>query len=115
VSWLSEILAPRRTSRLAELEARVEHYAARAESEAATARAALSGQRRLAVDLDNREQRLAQQARVIADLRAELDRANRRADRLQQQYDSAVGLDSPALDDGARWQQRREDKKAVTS
>lgn len=39
----------------------------------------------------------------------------RRADRLQAAYDHAVGLDAPALDLGAQWQQRRTDKPAVTT
>lgn len=54
--------------------------------------------------------RIERLARSIARLRSALTAETRRADRLQAAYDAAVGLDSPALDLGAQWQQRRTDK-----
>ncbi|MET9704888.1 hypothetical protein [Streptomyces griseus] len=61
--------------------------------------------------------RIARLVRIVARLRADLDAAERRAARLQAQYDHAVGLDNPTLDLGATWQSRREDKprKAVSA
>lgn len=49
-------------------------------------------------------------SREIYAARNALAAANRRADRLQQRLDSALGLDSPAIADGALWQQHRTDK-----
>jgi len=63
----------RRLQREAELIARAEHHRGRAERAEATAESALFNQRRMATDLDNREQRLEAQAKVITDLRALLD------------------------------------------
>ncbi|MEV6313394.1 hypothetical protein AB0M10_33000 [Streptomyces sp. NPDC051840] len=56
------------------------------------------------------EVRQADHDRTVAGMAADLAAAERRADLLQKAYDNAVGLDDPALDLGAHWQQRREDK-----
>ncbi|MGW4040435.1 hypothetical protein ACWEIM_29865 [Streptomyces sp. NPDC004778] len=56
------------------------------------------------------EVRQADHDRTVADMAADLAAAERRADRLQAQYDNAVGLDDPTLDLGAHWQTRRTDK-----
>lgn len=48
--------------------------------------------------------------RIVARLRTEVAAAERRAARVQAQYDNAVGLDNPTLDLGAHWQNRRSDK-----
>jgi hypothetical protein len=56
------------------------------------------------------EVRQADHDRTVAGMAADLAAAERRADRLQKAYDNAVGLDAPALDLGAQWQQRRTDK-----
>ncbi|MFD5975527.1 hypothetical protein [Streptomyces bacillaris] len=63
------------------------------------------------------EARQADHDRTVADMAGELAAAERRVARLQAAYDNAVGLDAPALDHGAAWQSRREDKprKAVAS
>jgi hypothetical protein len=52
-------------------------------------------------------------ARILAAWAAE----KKRADRLQQRLDDAVGLNDPAVEAGARWQERRHDggRKAVAS
>ncbi|MEU0133366.1 hypothetical protein ABZ172_04895 [Streptomyces sp. NPDC006296] len=58
--------------------------------------------------------RIERLARAVVRLRQALAAETRRAGRLQAAYDSAVGLDSPALDLGTQWQQTRTDKpKAV--
>lgn len=57
--------------------------------------------------------RIDRLARAVARLRVEVAAEVRRADRLQAAYDHAVGLDTPALDLGAQWQQRRTDKPVV--
>lgn len=62
--------------------------------------------------------RLDRMVRATARLRAELAAETRRANAAQAAYDHAVGLDSPALDLGAHWQERRSDRpraKAVES
>lgn len=55
-------------------------------------------------------QRIERLARTVVRLRQALTAETRRADRLQARLDNAVGLDDPALDLGAHWQQRRSDK-----
>lgn len=57
--------------------------------------------------------RITRLIRTVATYRAALTTETRRGDRLQAAYDQAVGLDDPALDDGAQWQQRRTDKPAA--
>ncbi|NUS76740.1 MAG: hypothetical protein HOV70_11140 [Streptomyces sp.] len=87
---------------------------ARAEAYAQDARDA----RRAKQNADNQIARMAALADVrqadhdqtIAAMAADLDAAERRAARLQAQYDHAVGLDNPSLDLGAHWQTRRTDK-----
>lgn len=54
--------------------------------------------------------RINRLVRVVARLRTDVAAAERRAARVQAAYDNAVGLDAPALDHGAAWQSRREDK-----
>lgn len=54
--------------------------------------------------------RIARLVRIVARLRAEVAAADRRTAQVQAAYDNAVGLDAPALDHGAQWQSRREDK-----
>ncbi|MEV6081741.1 hypothetical protein AB0L80_42730 [Streptomyces sp. NPDC052069] len=54
--------------------------------------------------------RIRRLIRAVSQYRAALTTETRRADRLQAAYDHATGLDRPALDDGAQWQTRREDK-----
>ncbi|TLQ43458.1 hypothetical protein [Streptomyces marianii] len=72
MSWLTEIVFRSRTSREAELLARIDHYRGRAEEAEGTARAAVGNQRRMATDLDARERALEQAHRIIGDLRAQL-------------------------------------------
>ncbi|WP_326811678.1 hypothetical protein [Streptomyces scopuliridis] len=54
--------------------------------------------------------RIARLARAVLRLSAALTAEKRRADRLQQRLDAALGLDSPAVAAGALWQQHRTDK-----
>ncbi|MEU2143584.1 hypothetical protein ABZ741_04635 [Streptomyces globisporus] len=54
--------------------------------------------------------RITRLVRIVARLRTEVAAAERRAARVQAQYDNAVGLDDPTLDLGAHWQTRRSDK-----
>ncbi|RYJ29390.1 hypothetical protein CU044_2131 [Streptomyces sp. L-9-10] len=56
------------------------------------------------------ERRIVRMTRAAARLSAALTTQTRRADRLQQRLDAALGLDSPAIADGALWQQHRTDK-----
>ncbi|MFJ6319675.1 hypothetical protein ACIQJW_26695 [Streptomyces californicus] len=56
------------------------------------------------------EVRQADHDQTVAAMAADLAAAERQVARLQAQYDNAVGLDAPALDHGATWQSRREDK-----
>lgn len=87
---------------------------ARADSYAQDARTS----RRQEQNAHNEVARLAALANVrqtdhdttVASLTADLAAAERRADRLQAAYDNAVGLDDPAPDAGAQWQERRTDK-----
>ncbi|MGW9299390.1 hypothetical protein ACWHA3_01000 [Streptomyces cyaneofuscatus] len=88
--------------------------AARADAYAQDARDA----RRAEQNADNQVARMAALAdvrqadhdRTVADMAADLAAAERQVARLQAAYDNAVGLDAPALDHGAAWQSRREDK-----
>ncbi|MFF9639421.1 hypothetical protein ACF1D2_33180 [Streptomyces bacillaris] len=61
--------------------------------------------------------RIHRLVRVVARLRTDVAAAERQTARALAAYDNAVGLDAPALDHGAAWQSRREDKprKAVAS
>ncbi|MGA6873065.1 hypothetical protein ACO8D0_14325 [Streptomyces pratensis] len=70
------------------------------------------GQARLAriSDAVGYRRRITRLIRTIARYRTALTTETRRADRLQKAYDHAVGLDTPALDLGAKWQQTRTDK-----
>lgn len=80
--------------------------AARAGQEALRARA-LVGQIRAA----NRFAcRLARAIRACARYRADAMALRHQLAVARAQYDHAVGLDSPALDEGARWQERRTDR-----
>jgi len=54
--------------------------------------------------------RLDRMVRATARYRAALAAETRRADRLQARLDNALGLDHPAIDAGAQWQDRRTDK-----
>ncbi|MCL7377430.1 snapin/pallidin family protein [Streptomyces sp. 35G-GA-8] len=56
------------------------------------------------------QRRIARMARAVARLSTALTTQTRRADRLQQRLDDAVGITSPAVDSGDLWQQRRSDK-----
>lgn len=56
------------------------------------------------------EARLARALRACARYRADNARLERREQHLQQRLDDAVGLTSPAFDQGAHWQARRADK-----
>ncbi|MGW6598470.1 hypothetical protein [Streptomyces sp. NPDC055036] len=56
------------------------------------------------------ERRIVRLTRAVARLSAALTTQTRRADRLQQRLDDAVGITSPNVDSGALWQQRRSDK-----
>ncbi|MFD3917179.1 hypothetical protein [Streptomyces sp. NPDC058603] len=56
------------------------------------------------------ERRIVRLTRAVARLSAALTTQTRRADRLQQRLDDAVGITSPAVDSGDLWQQRRSDK-----
>jgi uncharacterized protein (DUF3084 family) len=62
------------------------------------------------------DEQVAALRRQLDEMRQQRDRAVRRVDRLQAQYDDAVGLNSLAISDGAHWQERRHDKpRTVTS
>lgn len=54
--------------------------------------------------------RIDRLCRAVAALRTDNAQLHRTVTRLQAGYDNAVGLDSPALDMGAHWQERRSDK-----
>lgn len=81
------------------------------------ARTYLAASKQTAAKYTDSDDRVVALQRELADTRARLERVSRRADRLQAQYDDAVGLNSSAISDGARWQERRHDKPrpAVTS
>ncbi|TRV72573.1 hypothetical protein FKN01_29740 [Streptomyces sp. 130] len=88
--------------------------AGRLDLEAVRARA-LAGQVRSAGRLGRR---LMRALRVCARYRAENAALRREVAAARAAYDHAVGLDSPALDMGVHWQQRRSDRvvpKAVES
>lgn len=55
--------------------------------------------------------RLTRALRACARYRAALTAETRRADRLQQRLDDALGLNTHAITTGATWQNRRTDKK----
>ncbi|MFJ9029765.1 hypothetical protein ACIRQP_14775 [Streptomyces sp. NPDC102274] len=97
-------------TRLADMRARIEQLAEQRDEARTDARRAFGASARLAggtLELDEQ----------VADLRSRLTAAQqdltaekRRADRLQQRLDDAVGINGPAVDSGAMWQQRRADK-----
>jgi hypothetical protein len=80
--------------------------AARAGQDAERARA-LVGQVRSSGRL---ARRLGRAIRACARYRADAMVLRHQLAVARAQYDHAVGLDSPALDDGARWQERRTDR-----
>lgn len=80
--------------------------AARAGQDAARARA-LVGQVRASGRL---ARRLARALRGCARYRAEAVALRRQLAAARAAYDHSVGLDAPALDEGAHWQRRREDR-----
>lgn len=53
--------------------------------------------------------------RAVAALRTENAQLRRQVTAARAAYDNAVGLDSPALDEGAHWQERRSDKPRPTA
>lgn len=59
---------------------------------------------------ENLAQRLDRALRACARYRQTETKLARRIAELQARHDHAVGLDSPALDAGALWQDRRHDK-----
>ena len=59
--------------------------------------------------------RIAELLEEAARAREEIADAHRQAAHLQKQLDDAFSLDDPKVAAGERWQDRREDKKAVTS
>ncbi|MEI5100359.1 hypothetical protein RB200_19750 [Streptomyces sp. PmtG] len=101
-----------------------ERDAARAEAAAQRAAAVRTAGRhthlvtRLALDvcvLDGYRARIARLARACGRYRDERDRARRDVARLQARLDDAVGLNQPAIADGALWQHRRLDKPHPTA
>lgn len=101
-----------RRSTYTTLVTRVQTYRV-AEQQARTMAAALVGS---ATRASLMEHRLRRAVLVIVRLRHERAALERQLAALQFRYDTAVGLDSPALDEGARWQERRPDKpQAVAS
>jgi hypothetical protein len=69
---------------------------------------------------DSLQEQLAEARAQPADslagqLRAELKREKRRADRLEKQYYDAVGLGPNGIQDSSRWQPGYQDPKAATS
>lgn len=69
MSWLTETLFPRRT----ELEVRVQHYVDKAEASEGRERAAVGNEKRLILELEERDRRLEKHAETITALRARID------------------------------------------
>ncbi|WP_405695205.1 hypothetical protein OHA99_09250 [Streptomyces coelicoflavus] len=63
-----------------------------------------------AEDAGQLKERLARALRACARYRTDNTRLQRRERTLQQRLDDAVGLTSPAVDEGTHWQARRTDK-----
>lgn len=59
--------------------------------------------------------RIDRLCRAVARLRTENTQLRRQVTAARAAYDHAVGLDSPALDEGAHWQERRSDKPRTTA
>ncbi|WP_405676727.1 hypothetical protein OG292_19095 [Streptomyces sp. NBC_01511] len=86
----------RKRRRIAELEARVERLVEQRDEARENAAAHLGASKRTS----------GYNARLTDELSAQA----RRADQLQQRLDDAVGINTPDVDSGALWQQRRTDK-----
>lgn len=128
--WLTEILCRRLVAENADLRARSEYYAGKAEQAEDLAETRGRNEQRMSRDIDDYERRLKQQAATIFDLREQLaakpkpapeagrlERALRGCARyrrqlaaLQWEFDDAFGLHHPAVIAGAKWQERRQDK-----
>ena len=54
--------------------------------------------------------RIARLCRAVTKARAEAAEDKRRADHLQARWDDLLGLNTPAIDKGASWQDRREQR-----
>lgn len=80
---------------------------ARAEAYSEAYVAARRAEHRKAVPAAARRERLI---KVIARYRRELDRKDRRINHLQEQLDEVLGLNSDAVRQGEKWQERRHDK-----
>lgn len=90
-------------ARVSAYQAQVRAYHERADTDRLRQSVAIVRGVRLAARLDR-------MVRATARYRAALAAETYRANRLQAAYDSAVGLDHPAIDAGAQWQDRRTDK-----
>ena len=82
--------------------------AAEARAERDAFRAAATTSARQAVEAETAETtRLREQVTALI---SERNAEQKRADRLQRRLDDAVGLNTAALAEGARWRERRQDK-----
>lgn len=82
--------------------------AAKTRAERDAFRTAATTSARQAVEAETAETaRLREQVTALI---TERNAEQKRANRLQQRLDDALGLNTPAMADGARWQERRQDK-----
>jgi len=105
------------TRALTDLRNRAELYAENARGAREVQRAALGNAARIAekfVDLDDKanglERRLDRALRACSRYRATIARRDQRIRHLERRQDQLLGLNQPAIRDGALWQERRTDK-----
>lgn len=93
-----------------ELQARADMYAENARDARKVQRAALDNAAKIAekfVDADDRTNTVEKQ---LDEAKAAIADRDRRIERLQARLDDALGLNTPGVLSGARWQERRSDR-----
>lgn len=94
--------------------ARADAYAEAARDNRRVQKAALDNTRHIAAQYVGLDNRLTRTVKACARYRAELAIRNRRIRHLEQRLDNLLGLDTPEIEAGARWQERRPDKPKET-